>query len=197
MMGLKINLHITELCNYRCKYCFAHFGKRADLPLGKWQRIIDNIKSSGLFMAINFAGGEPMLYKGFPALVDFAKNAGFGVSLISNGSLLLNEKLMPPELFEKLDTLGISVDSFDEKILRSLGCCNAKSKILSTEDFIRIVEKARSINPAIKIKINTVVSKLNLRERLTGIEEQISIDRWKFLKVKLFENETFSNRDLI
>ena len=30
---LKVNLHLTETCNYRCRYCFAHFENGSDLPL--------------------------------------------------------------------------------------------------------------------------------------------------------------------
>ena len=121
MNGLKINLHITERCNYNCKYCFAHFDGKRDLPVESWQKIIDDLKSAGNVSAINFAGGEPVLYKNFPALVDYAKDCGFSVSLISNGSLLLNEKLAPIDMWKKIETLGISVDSFDKKTLIRLG----------------------------------------------------------------------------
>lgn len=197
MNGLKINLHITERCNYNCKYCFAHFDGRRDLPVESWQKIIDNLKSAGNVSAINFAGGEPVLYKNFPVLVDYAKNCGFSVSLISNGSLLLNEKLVPIDMLEKIETLGISADSFDEKTLISLGCCDGAAKVLSEEKLIKIIKRAKSVNPAIKIKLNTVVSKFNKNERLTEIENKIQIDRWKFLKAKLFENKNFSNRNLV
>ena len=197
MKGLKINLHVTERCNYNCKYCFAHFNRRADLPLESWKKIIDDLKADGNISAINFAGGEPVLYKNFPALVDYAKNLGFKVSIISNGSLLLNEKLAPLDMFAKLETLGISADSFNEKILIALGCCDGAFKVLSEEKLCKVIARAKSVNPAIKIKLNTVVSKLNKNERLTEIENRVDINRWKFLKTKLFETENFSNKNLI
>ena len=196
MKGFKINLHITEKCNYHCEYCFAHFRRNPDLPLEKWFDIIDDIKAAGNISAINFAGGEPVLYKDFPALVEYAKNLGFPVSIISNGSFLLNEKLMPLETFKQIETLGISVDSFDETILRSLGCCDKKSKVLSKENLKRIIRRAKSVNPSIKIKLNTVVSKLNVNERLTSLADEVEISRWKFLKMKTFENGNFSNKYL-
>ena len=197
MDGLKINLHITERCNYNCKYCFAHFDGKRDLPIKTWQKIIDDIKSAGNVSAINFAGGEPVLYNNFPALVDYAKNCGFSVSLISNGSLLLNEKLAPLDMLKKIDTLGISADSFNEKILINLGCCDSAFRVLSKEKLLNVIDRVKSINPTIKIKLNTVVSKLNKNERLTEIENKIKIDRWKFLKAKFFENKNFSNKNLI
>jgi len=86
-MGLKINLHITQKCNYHCRYCFAHFENERDLAVGDWKRIIDNIYASGDVDSINFAGGEPVLYSGFPELLAYARNKGFRLSVISNGSL--------------------------------------------------------------------------------------------------------------
>ena len=197
MDGLKINLHITERCNYSCKYCFAHFDGKRDLPIKTWQKIIDDIKSASNVSAINFAGGEPVLYNNFPALVDYAKKCGFTVSLISNGSLLLNEKLAPLDMLKKLDIIGISADSFDEKILINLGCCDSAFKVLSKEKLLDVIDRVKSVNPTIKIKLNTVVSELNKNEQLTEIENKIKIDRWKFLKAKPFENKNFSNKNLI
>ena len=197
MKNLKVNLHITESCNYRCRHCFAHFDRKTDLPLKSWRAIIDNIKASGLVSAINFAGGEPVFYRGFNELLRYAKDNYFEVSLISNGSLLLNPKLFKPENFECLSTLGISVDSLNENILIKLGRCDVNHNVLSEERLCEIINTAKRVNPSIKIKFNTVVSKLNLHECLTQIEQKIHVDRWKFLKIKAFNDNNFSNLNLL
>ena len=197
MKNLKINLHITEKCNFKCKYCFAHFKHTNDLSIDEWKYIIENIKSSNLISAINFAGGEPVLYKGLEQLIFYSKEQGFDVSLISNGSLLLNKQLMQKEMFAALHTLGISVDSFNKNILINLGCCDHQQKVLSEQDLYNLINIAKNANPAIKIKLNTVVSKLNIHEYLTKAEHNIPIDRWKFLKIKAFNNAYFSNLNLL
>lgn len=196
-MQYKINLHVTDSCNYHCRYCFAHFGKKKDLPLKSWKKIIDNIKNSGLVNAINFAGGEPVLYHDFLPLTTYAKEAGFNLSLISNGSLLLKQKYTPPILFEQISTLGVSTDSFRTKTLRALGCCDTQKNTLSKEQLAQIIALAQEINPDIKIKLNTVVSKLNKDELLPHIENDLPINRWKFLKIKAFNDGRFSNTDLL
>ena len=196
-MAFKINLHITEKCNYHCKYCFAHFDGAQDLPVEDWKTAIDNIRRSGLVDAINFAGGEPVLYAGFPALVDYAYTQGFRLSIISNGSLLLNQQLMPPSLFRKMDALGISVDSVNPSVLRKLGCCDYAGNVLDYERLKELLAYAKKENPHIRIKLNTVVNRLNLEETLTTMEEEFAIDRWKFLRMKEFHTEDFSNRDLL
>ena len=111
MKKLKINLHITQKCNYHCRYCFAQFREKQDLPVEAWKRVIDNLEASGLVDRINFAGGEPVLYRGFPELVDYAYQKGFRLSVISNGSLMMDPKMVPEGFFRKIEMLGISVDS--------------------------------------------------------------------------------------
>ena len=85
---MKVNLHITEKCNYHCKYCFAKFGKHKDLDILQWKYIIDNLKSSNIVDKINFAGGEPIFYYEFPNLVDYAHKQRLSLSIISNGSTI-------------------------------------------------------------------------------------------------------------
>ena len=193
-MMYKVNLHITQKCNYSCKYCFAHFENSKDLEIDDWKRIIDNLKDSNLINEINFAGGEPVLYKDFSKLVEYAYFKGFDLSLITNGSLMLDEKFFPVDLFKKFNMLGISVDSFSKKILQKLGACNNKKEILTFDNFKEIVNKAKTINPKIKIKVNTVVSSFNAKDKLEFPKE--NIDRWKLLKMKDFDNNTFCNKQL-
>ncbi len=57
-MGFKINLHVTQKCNYNCKYCFAHFADIQDLSVETWKMIIDNIKQSRKIDAINLLGAS-------------------------------------------------------------------------------------------------------------------------------------------
>ena len=196
-MTYKVNLHITQKCNYACKYCFAHFDHHNDLSVDQWKHIIDNLKASGLVDAINFAGGEPVLYNGFAELVNYAYDQGFKLSIITNGSLMLNPKLMPPELFAKFDTLGISVDSINPKTLVALGACNKSHEVLSYDKLSRLIAIARSANPAIRIKLNTVITNLNADEDLTIIGKELDIARWKMLRMKLFIHEGFNNASLL
>ena len=184
-MAYKVNLHITQKCNYACKYCFAHFDHDNDLNLDQWKHIIDNLKASGLVDAINFAGGEPVLHRDFAAIVNYAYDQGFKLSIITNGSLMLNPKLMPPELFSKFETLV------------ALGACNKSQEVLSYDKLSQLIKLARSINPAIRIKLNTVITNLNADEDLTIIGQELDIARWKMLRMKLFIHEGFNNAPLL
>ena len=38
----KINIHVLEACNFRCRQCFSKFGTKKLLPVEGWKKIIDN-----------------------------------------------------------------------------------------------------------------------------------------------------------
>ena len=131
MNHLKVNLHITERCNFKCRYCFAHFENKQDMGISDWKRVIDNLKQSGMVTQINFAGGEPVLHRDFAEIVDYAYGQGFALSVISNGSLLLERKNLPQDFFCKIRTLGISVDSIVPETLRTFGCRDGGRNVLT------------------------------------------------------------------
>ena len=193
---LKVNLHLTQACNYHCRHCFAMFPEPRDLSPERWKDIISDLAESGLVSAINFAGGEPVFCRGFPEIVSFAHDKGFLLSIITNGSLLRNEKLFPRELFPMISMFGFSIDSLNYDTLRRIGRYDSRGNILGRQGFIDTVRLIRECSPSASIKINTVVSKLNWNERLVDIEEEVPVSRWKFLKMKVFETNGFSNRDL-
>lgn len=137
-----------------------------------------------------------MLYKDFMPLVEYAFSKGFGLSIITNGSLLVRPNAFPlKQIFKKMEFLGISVDSFSENTLSSLGCCQKNDETLSFNKLETIIREAKEANPPIKIKVNTVVTSLNAGEDLSCLKE-LPIDRWKVLKMKPFKSNEHDNQDL-
>lgn len=196
MNQLKVNLHITEKCNFKCRYCFAHFENKNDMGISDWKRVIDNLKQSGMVTQINFAGGEPVLHRNFAEIVDYAYGLGFELSVISNGSLLLDRKYLPQNFFRKIKTLGISVDSIVPETLRTLGCCDAGENVLTKELLAQLLFTAKEENPGLIIKLNTVVTSVNAGETLIHLEQELPVARWKFLKMKRFDDGKRTNKEL-
>ena len=93
--------------------------------------------------------------------------------------------------------IGIKIDKFNKNNLIKLGCYTKQENILEKSQLKEIIYLAKTINPNIKIKLNTVVSSINKNTQLTQLENEIIIDRWKLLKMKLFSNKEFSNKDLL
>lgn len=87
----KINLHILEACNFRYRQCFSKFGTEKLLPVKDWEKIVDNCIAGADVPEFNIAGGEPMLYPELVELVQYIRDKGVKVSLITNGSLMDEE----------------------------------------------------------------------------------------------------------
>lgn len=85
---LTVNWHLEKDCNYKCKFCYAHFAHiRRNLDLEEGYALIRKLKQEGQFYKINFAGGEPFLNKNLGDYIKFAKlETGMKTSIITNAS---------------------------------------------------------------------------------------------------------------
>jgi len=165
-----MNWHITSRCNYRCKFCFARDRGEELLDLERMKAVLSLLKQKGI-QKINLAGGEPVLHPLFLEILREAKNAGFTTSIVTNG-YLLNKNVLA-EAKDSLDWIGLSIDSSNDYIEKELG--------RGWGDHVKhSVEVAKHVNDlGIKLKINTVVTKMNYREDMKSFIEQLEPHRWK------------------
>lgn len=182
-----INYHLTNSCNYSCAYCFGRFPDKKELTIEQACKVIDNIarnfsKNGIVDGRINLAGGEPLLYPYLDDLIDYINAYGIKVSVITNGSLLTEEKIARWK--DKVYCIGLSFDSALAETNTSIGrCCN--NKTLSVKQAVRITQAIH--RNGIKLKINTVVSKLNVNEDMSEFYKRLKPDRLKFLQVEIVE----------
>jgi radical S-adenosyl methionine domain-containing protein 2 len=179
-----INWHITDRCNCNCIFCFARNLGEEITDIEEAVKLLEYLKSIGM-QRINFAGGEPMLHPLIFDLVKIAKEMGFVTSIVSNGYYLNQESIKKLSLW--LDWIGLSVDSCCEEVQFSLGRGNG--------DHIRHI---REIVPyihenGIKLKINTVVTKLNFREDMKPLIKELNPIRWKILQALPIKGQNDKN----
>lgn len=190
----KVNLHILEPCNYRCRHCFAHFDNHKVLPVNVWKHIVDNCAAGIYTYEFNIAGGEPLLYKDLPELARYIRSFGYGCSLITNGYLMTDDWIeQNAPLFT---TIGFSIDSFEPKTLITMGRKTSTGDYLSKERFQEICRKIKEVNPNCKLKANSVVTSLNQQEELCSILNELPINKWKIIKMRVFSNNSFDNSDI-
>lgn len=190
----KINLHILEACNFKCRQCFSKFGTEKLLPMEGWKKIVDNCIAGADVDEFNIAGGEPILYPGLAELVKYIRSKGIKVSLITNGSLMDEEWIKNyARLYE---TIGFSVDSLDDETNKKIGRCDRNGKTIPASRIVKLCGMIRKYAPGCRIKINTVVSALNKDEVMSDFIDEIAADRWKILRMKPFQYDGFSNLDI-
>ena len=182
-----VNYHITNRCNYHCTYCFGKFNGQKDPTLDDAKKIVGNI---ALYFAqnniadgrINFAGGEPILYEHLDELIDYTSSLGIRVSIVTNGSLLTPERIRSWQ--GKVSYIGISIDSIDDTTNIAIGRCY-KNKVVALP---HLAELAKFIHECgIHLKINTVVSSLNLFEDLSPLYRVIKPEKIKLFQMHLID----------
>ncbi|MBC3831579.1 radical SAM protein [Undibacterium amnicola] len=199
---LVINWHVTEACNYSCRYCYAHWNKsdiRSEIihDETRSQKLIEMLY--GFFCAknkgnslqnrlqwasvrLNVAGGEPLLYEQkVLRVIRVARDIGMNVSIITNGSRLTKPLIeaMAPDI----SLLGISLDSSNNQTNRGIGRIDKNGLLLRAQSVEEILVKGRQINPQIRLKVNTVVNSLNASEDMSCLIQTLQPERWKVLRM--------------
>ena len=189
--GLVINLHFTDACNFRCKFCHSHFGM-TPLTLNNWKQIIDNIMKDVKVKRFNLAGGEPMAAPYVQELIDYIHSVNVDCSIITNGSLLDADFIRRNK--GKLSMIGISVDGVDQNDDLKIGRADINGKTLSKQ---RLIELANLIHEAkMTLKINTVVNALNWQRDFSDLIGKLKPQRWKILRMISIKDVNDAGEDL-
>ncbi len=186
--NLVINWHLLEPCQLKCSYCYAQWTSLKDSPLifkdqEKSKALIKEIASlaNERSVRLSFAGGEPLLDKHISQKIKWAKEESLEVSIITNGAML--PRRITENDLQNLYMLGVSIDSFNEERNISIGRSTLSGRVPDYDRIVSYLQKARKINPSIKIKINTVVNRFNFDDDMSEEIEKIRPDKWKVLRV--------------
>ncbi len=195
--GLKANLHFIHSCNARCRGCFSttFAGEAKYMPLEQVKAVVLNLGASGI-RYFNIAGGEPTLHPQLHESLQFINSLGYKASIITNGFRLSRRFI--EENGEYLDTIGVSIDSFDKDTSYLLGR-DTGSKV-NPRFFVEAELQELSENlkgTGIKLKVNTVVSRLNYKEQMADKVSKAGVARWKIIKMSPYSDEKHSNFELI
>ncbi len=90
-------IELSPVCNFTCPFCYARKTKAEIAECGEhirsfeeWKRIIDELSEIGT-SSLTFTGGECMLYPDFSKVYRYAYEKRFGISLLTNCSMLTDE----------------------------------------------------------------------------------------------------------
>jgi radical S-adenosyl methionine domain-containing protein 2 len=131
---------------------------------------------------LNFACGEPLLHgDAVVCAAEHARALGMEVSIITNGSRLtphLMSRLAP-----NLSLLRVSADSSAPERSRANGWTDRRGRQMDLSQLGEVVDLGRRMNPAMHVKLNTVVNRVNHHEDMTPFVQALRPDRWKVLRV--------------
>lgn len=178
-----VNYHLLKQCNMSCGFCFATFLDTLSAPPVKSPspddaiRLINLLSEAG-FRKINFAGGEPTLYRRLPDLIRAAKSCGLTTSIVTNGSRITEEWL--DQLDGSLDLAALSIDSVDADTLRRIGRTPRGQEPMSAAEYCRLAGWIKE--RGIRFKVNTVVSSANYADDFRQVIRSLRPERWKIFQ---------------
>ncbi|WP_319467444.1 radical SAM/SPASM domain-containing protein [uncultured Pseudodesulfovibrio sp.] len=154
-----MTIHISNRCNLRCKMC-AEWRKKDETDLSL--DIIEKLKDVLPFMnSIYVTGGEPLLYPHLDELFKAAKEAGCGLSMVTNGTLLNDENI------ERIFTHGLfrlkfSLDAATQSTYSKIRGGNLEKPLQAIEKIAKIKEMNGLDWPI--IEVGYVAMKSNIDE---------------------------------
>ncbi|MDD2482839.1 MAG: radical SAM protein [Candidatus Shapirobacteria bacterium] len=182
---LIIDFFITGRCDMKCPFCYG-----ADNPIDNqnikeinsqevflYKPSIETINITGLnesrpeltfdqitkllitfaelgLKKINIGGGEPLLRKDTPEIIKIANNLDISVYLSTNGTYLSTRY---KEIKDNIKVLGLPLDGSNKKMNNLMG--RASYMIDNVKSILVYLDKEK---PDHKIKIGTIVSKINI-----------------------------------
>lgn len=178
--------NITSRCNENCKFCYRILTEKEN-NITKNKKILEILAKLSV-NKISWTGGEALLYSNLIELLKISKSYGITNNLLTNGKLLSKEKIV--ELEPYLEYITLSYDSNNSYINTIMGRGDKHGiNVIESLDFI----KDNKID--IKVKINTLVSKIN-KDEINNIGKMLkkyNIERWKLFKFMPLRNCAISN----
>jgi cyclic pyranopterin phosphate synthase len=155
-----LRISVIDRCNFRCRYCmpeevfgpdFQFLPKDQLLSFEEIMRLAQLFASMGV-KKIRLTGGEPLLRKDLPKLIEMLKSIkGISdIALTTNGSLLAKQAKSLKEA--GLDRINVSLDSIDEEVFRQMngGRCDVNTVLKGIE---------AAADAGLMVKVNMVVQK--------------------------------------
>lgn len=102
-------IELNSDCNLKCSWCHSHGGSSARMSYTDACSALNALKRLGV-KGVIFSGGEPLLWRWLPSLLEHASNMGFQLDLCTNATLIDDEAAVMLRAY--LSEVSVSLDSY-------------------------------------------------------------------------------------
>lgn len=196
---ISVELSLTNRCNFNCVWCSdkdlrARLGD--DMDFGVIKKLLLDLQQNGTKGIVIEGGGEPTIHRHFDDAVNFAHDLGFGVGLITNGSISIKRNMA-----DKLEWIRVSLDASNAEEMKALKNNDYYEKIMSNINslcssnatvgvgYVVTSKNISSLESLILRLSNFGVNYIQFRPVIDNPELQVYVD---LAYLKRYENRRFS-----
>jgi MoaA/NifB/PqqE/SkfB family radical SAM enzyme len=152
------HLVLTNICNYRCSFCYLDpEEEKYTLPLKKFEELLKDLKVLGTYY-LYISGGEPLLVKDIEKYLSLAKDSIPYLHIVTNGSLL--DRSMAHLLSRcGVNEVSLSLDAME----KTHNLYRRNEQAFSC--VIAGIENLKRFAPRVKITCTTVIAPWNIEDQ--------------------------------
>ena len=161
----RVYVEPTNVCNLMCKTCMRNVWDEPQgrMEMGTFERILEGIREVTPMPSIFFGGiGEPLAHPEIFEMAHRAKAAGCAVEIITNGTLLDNNRAL--ELLESgTDRLWVSIDGATPESYSDVRLGSELPRIVENLMTLRMY-RYEKMKKKLELGISFVAMKQNIKE---------------------------------
>lgn len=187
---LTVEIDPTNLCNNDCIWCmYEEFNKKCAESLSEefLLSLIKDLSEMGVKSIVLSGGGEPLVNKATPTVIQKAHEEGLEVALVTNGELVNGESLRI--IVENCAWIRVSLDAATaETYHRCHGITNRNAFQAVIKNIKSMVSYRKKINSPIMIGLAFLVHPYNFHEiyEACKLARELGIDYIQFRPVYLY-----------
>lgn len=155
-----VGWNITYKCNLECVYCEKKNRQVPEMTTQEALNFVDQLSAAGT-RAVAFSGGEPLLREDLGQIMQYCREKGLHVVLLSNATLISEKK----DVVMLADSVKLSLDGLDDVTSASRG----QGVFKSVTDAVRLLRSLKK-----QVSLSCVISKVNagsMQDYLNWINE--------------------------
>ena len=176
---ITVSIDLTNRCNNNCPHCISLLKNNDEIPFKDAKRIFKEIKDYGVRGVIITGGGEPLLYKRLPDLIEYGNELGLDIGLVTSGQTP-NYSVNFHKMLENLIWIRVSLDAGSPKRYKDTHGLD-EHKFIQVIDFIQEICKIKKQN-----ELKTTIGIGYLVNLWDTEKERIDIDK----AVRLCSNDS-------
>jgi GTP 3',8-cyclase len=161
---ITIELHISNICNQHCNYCFSvEIQDKHIMSVDDATKAIDKIALLGTKGIIFSGGGEPTIHKSFNKLIEYSYRRGMDVGVITNCMAI--DSTISETILKYCSWIRISIDTIDKETYAKTRGVDGVGKVIN--NIKRLLSLRIKFGSATTIGVQTVLTP----ENISSIEE--------------------------